>query len=360
MNIGAWVGLILAAVGLMAFAKIAVEFRRWKRGRLAALQAGSRIALTGRGPIEYALAGRGPPLLVIHGGMGGYDQALGLGELVNRHAGDRGLTVVAPSRPGYLRTTVGVGLTPEDQADALAALLDHLGLAQVGVLAGSYGGPVAVQFALRHRHRLRGLVLLAAITQRCVVGQQWPVSERALLSRSGALLVDFVHWLLYLRARSRPTDVARFFMSRMTAQSVGPAEIDRRIALLSQFPDQVQALQQMFCSMTPMSLQMAGNLNDEKQIAGLPDYPLEDIQEPTLWIQGRDDCVGPGFAGAQSAAGRIPGARFLAVERCGHFMLAGDFLAPVFSAIAEFLHQHSSAPAGFTGRSQATESLFTH
>jgi hypothetical protein len=41
-------------------------------------------------------------------------------------------------------------------------------------------------------------------------------------------------------------------------------------------------------------------------------------------------------------------------------MLAGDFLAPVFSEIVEFLHRHASAPAGFTGRSQAAESLFTH
>ena len=360
MNIGAWVVLILAAVGLMALAAIVVGFRRWKRDRLAASQAGSSIALTACGPIEYALAGHGPPLLVIHGGMGGYDQALGLGDLVNRHAVDGGFMVVAPSRPGYLRTTVDVGLTPEEQADALAALLDHLHIAQVGVLAGSYGGPIAVQFALRHPHRMWGLVLLAAITQRCVVGLQWPVSDRALLSPSGALFVDFVHWLLYLRARSRPTELVRFFMTRMTAPSVSAREIDRRIALLNQFPDQVRALQQMFCSMTPMSLQMAGSLNDEKQIACLPAYPLEDIQAPTLWLHGRDDCVGPGFAGAESAAGRIPGSKFLVVEQCGHFMLAGDFLVPAFSAIAEFLHRHASAPAGFTGSSQTTESLFTH
>jgi len=155
-------------------------------------------------------------------------------------------------------------------------------------------------------------------------------------------------------------ELVRFFMTRMTEPSVGPREIDRRIALLNQLPDQVRALQETFCSMTPMSLQMAGSLNDEKQIACLPAYPLEDIRAPTLWIQGRDDCVGPGFVGAESDAARIPGSKFLAVEQCGHFMLAGDFLDPVFSAIAEFLHRHAPAPASFTDRSQVTESLFTH
>jgi hypothetical protein len=44
-----------------------------------------------------------------------------------------------------------VGLTPEEQADALAALLDRLGIAQVGVLAGSYGGlsPCSSPYATR-------------------------------------------------------------------------------------------------------------------------------------------------------------------------------------------------------------------
>lgn len=360
MNLSVWIALLLLSLGLMAIAPIAIGFWRWRRRRFAASQAGSSIAPTARGPIEYALAGRGPPLLVIHGGMGGYDQALALGAMVNRHAADSGFMVVAPSRPGYLRTPICLGLTPEQQADALVALLDHLGVEQTGVLAGSYGGPIAVQLALRHPHRVSGLAMLAAITQRSVVGQQWPVSERTLLSRSGALVVDLVHWLLYLRARSRPDELVRFFMCRMTASSVGAAEIDRRIARVNQFPDQVQALQQTFCSMTPMSRQMAGALNDERQIACLPAYPFEEIQTPTLWIHGRDDCVGPGFAGAESAAARIPGARFLPVEQCGHFMLAGDFLDPVFSAISEFLQRRAAAPADCAAVSQATESLLTH
>jgi pimeloyl-ACP methyl ester carboxylesterase len=341
MNIAVWVVLGPAVAGLLALALALLACRSWKHGRLAALRAGSRVVQTERGPIEYAVAGEGPPLLVIHGGMGGYDQALGLGALVNRHAGAPGFTVLAPSRPGYLRTPAQVGLTPEEQADALAALLDQLGIAQVGVLAGSYGGPVALQFALRHPHRLWGLVLLAAITRRCTVGQQWPVSEKALLSRPGRALLDFLHWLLYLWGRTQPLGLVRFFMRRMTAPSVSSAEIDRRVARLKEIPDQVRAVQELFCSMTPMSVQMVGSLNDEKQIACLPDYPVEDVRAPTLLIHGRDDCVGPGFAGAEWVAGRIPGAQLFAVEQCGHFMLAGEFVPGVFSFGAEFLRQQA-------------------
>ncbi len=340
MSISTWVVIALVAVPLLGLAFALAGCWRWKHRRLVALQAGSQFVRTPRGPLEYAMSGEGPHLLVIHGGMGGYDQALGLGALVNRYAGPGGFTVIAPSRPGYLGTPVDVGRTPQEQADALVLLLDRLGIAQVGVLAGSYGGPVAVQFALRYPQRLRALVLLAAITRRCKVGQQWPLSERTLLSGPMTLLTDFFHWLMYRRARSQPMTLVRFFMRRMTLPSVSTAEIDRRIAQLSQYPEQIQSLQQQFCSMTPMSLQMIGCLNDEKQIASLPDYPLEDIQAPTLLVHGREDCVGLGIAGAEWAAAKIPKARLLAVEKCGHFLLAGEFLPAVFSAIAEFLCQH--------------------
>ncbi|HTU93485.1 MAG TPA: alpha/beta hydrolase [Gemmataceae bacterium] len=348
MSIGTLVVLGLAAVPLLALASALAGCWRWKQRRLAALRTASQLVQTARGPVEYAVSGEGPPLLVIHGGMGAYDQALGLGALVNRYAGAARFTVIAPSRPGYLRTPMEVGLTPEEQADALAVLLDHLGIAQVGVLAGSYGGPVAVQFALRHPQRLCALVLLAAITRRCRVGQQWPLSERALLSRPVALFTDFLHWLMYRRARSQPTALVRFFMRRMTVPSVTTTEIDRRIALLAQCPEQIQNLQQQFCSMTPMSLQMIGCLNDEKQIASIPDYPLEEIRAPTLLVHGREDCVGLGIAGAEWAASKIPSARLFAVEQCGHFLLAGKFLPAVFSAIAEFLRRHGPPAAALT------------
>src|SRR5579883_2300415 len=324
MSIVIWVLFALAAVPLLALALALVASWRWKQRRLAALRAASQLIQTARGPIEYAVTGEGAPLLVIHGGMGGYDQGLALGALVNKYAASAGFQVIAPSRPGYLRTPADVGLTPEEQADALAVLLDHLDIPQVSVLAGSYGGPVAVQFALRHPQRLRALVLLAAIVRRCRVGQQWPLSERALLSRPGALLTDFLHWLMYLRARSQPTVLIRFFMRRMTVPSVTDTEIEQRIAQLSQYPEQIQTLQHQFCSMTPMSVQMIGCLNDEKQIACIPDYPLEEIQTPTLLAHGREDCVGLGIAGAEWAAGKMPRARLLPVEQCGHFLLAGE------------------------------------
>jgi homoserine O-acetyltransferase len=58
---------------------------------------------------------------------------------------------------------LGTGsVSTQDQADALAALLDALGIADVGAFVGaSYGAMVGLAFAARHPGRLRQLVALA-------------------------------------------------------------------------------------------------------------------------------------------------------------------------------------------------------
>ena len=54
-------------------------------------------------------------------------------------------------------------VTTHDQADALAAVLDALGIEQIAALAGaSYGGMVALAFAERHPKRVARLVVISA------------------------------------------------------------------------------------------------------------------------------------------------------------------------------------------------------
>src|SRR5688500_8437741 len=47
----------------------------WVRTTTEGLNAGSKIAITPYGPIEYAMSGAGPVVLCMHGGPGGYDQS---------------------------------------------------------------------------------------------------------------------------------------------------------------------------------------------------------------------------------------------------------------------------------------------
>ena len=71
-----------------------------------------------------------------------------------------------------------------DQADALALLLDHLGITQLQCFVGySYGALVGQQFAIRHRQRLRKLVAVSGAHRPHPYASAW----RALQRRAVAL-----------------------------------------------------------------------------------------------------------------------------------------------------------------------------
>lgn len=88
-----------------------------------------RIVHTAQGPVEYAERGHGEAILTIHGSQGGWDQGLVAGE----HLHVNGFGIIAPSRPGYLGTPLSTGRTFAQQGDALAALLDALGIDRIMV-----------------------------------------------------------------------------------------------------------------------------------------------------------------------------------------------------------------------------------
>ena len=116
---------------------------------------GSQIIQTPCGPIEYAIAGDGPPVLVVHGAGGGYDQGLEIGEpLVSS-----GFRVISMSRFGYLRTPMPSDASASAQADAYACLLDALKISRAAVVGASAGAPSSMQFALRRPDRCSAMIL---------------------------------------------------------------------------------------------------------------------------------------------------------------------------------------------------------
>src|SRR6266436_3716087 len=152
---GVYLGISAAALaGLILFTYFSY------RGDIVAAEAraasGGRVVDTPCGPIEYALAGKGAPVLLVHGAGGGFDQGLEFGRPLAEH----GFTVIAMSRFGYLRTPMPGDASPMAQADAHACLLDALKLPGAAILGGSAGAPSAIEFCLRHAGRCSAMVLL--------------------------------------------------------------------------------------------------------------------------------------------------------------------------------------------------------
>jgi 4,5:9,10-diseco-3-hydroxy-5,9,17-trioxoandrosta-1(10),2-diene-4-oate hydrolase len=111
--------------------------------------------------LHYHEAGDGSPTVLLHGGGPGASAWSNFGRNLPVFAG-RFRTLMV-DLPGY-----GGSAPPPPTghyftvaADALAALLDTLGIARVHLVGNSLGGGVAVRFALRHPDRADRLVLMA-------------------------------------------------------------------------------------------------------------------------------------------------------------------------------------------------------
>jgi pimeloyl-ACP methyl ester carboxylesterase len=277
----------------------------------------SQIAQTRCGPLEYAVAGEGPPVLVIHGAGGGFDQGLELGGSLVRN----GYRVIAVSRFGYLRTPVPADASAAAQADAHACLLEALNVRRAAVLGVSAGGPSALQFALRHPDRTAALVLLVPAAYAPPPDGTQPVRmPRGLaLLFDTALRSDFLFWAA---GKLAPSAFTRSILGTPPAV-VATAAADERTRL-----------QVALDHILPVRPRRLGLLNDAAVVSSLPRYELEKITAPTLAISTADDLYGT-FQGARYTAEHVPHARFIGYPRGGH-MLVGH-TAETAAAVSEFL-----------------------
>jgi 2-hydroxy-6-oxonona-2,4-dienedioate hydrolase len=117
----------LKVIGACAAGASALTYAAYRKDLDAArkrIETEGQLIDTPHGPIEFAEAGDGPAVLLIHGAGGGFDQGLALGAAF---LGD-GYRIVAPSRFGYLGTPLPADASPAAQADAHLRLLDALQL----------------------------------------------------------------------------------------------------------------------------------------------------------------------------------------------------------------------------------------
>jgi 2-hydroxy-6-oxonona-2,4-dienedioate hydrolase len=150
----AFLAIVAAFLALAAYG----AYRRDLADLRSSLAQGSDLVDTRHGPMEVAIRGEGPPVLLLHGAGGGYDQALLLGQMF----GPPGHQWIAVSRFGYLRSPVPADASTQAQAEALLDILDAKGIDRVGVIAMSGGVPPALQLAALAPDRITGMALLSS------------------------------------------------------------------------------------------------------------------------------------------------------------------------------------------------------
>jgi pimeloyl-ACP methyl ester carboxylesterase len=318
---GALLSIPIVAVAIVAACGLALlRYRNDMRRARAAVRGGGRIANTSAGPIEYAEAGAGVPLLSIHGAGGGYDQGLAnVADLVGA-----GFRVVAPSRFGYLRTPIPADASPAAQADAHAALLAELKIDKAVVVGVSAGACSAVELALRHPGRVAALVLL-------VPGTYAPSSPVAIEGSRGS---RFALWLVNVGAdfawwateKIAPAVLIRFLGVKPEVVAAAPqAERDRVMRIVA--------------SVQPLSRRFAGiNIDSNPNLHRLP---LEEIRPPTLVISARDDLFNT-LPAAEFAAGAVPNGELVVYDTGGHLLVGHE--REVRATVGDFLAQAGLKP----------------
>lgn len=310
--------LILLGIAGLATAALATgwaAFDSTLRGARARIRSGSLTFRSRAGVTEYAVAGEGSPVLMVHGTGGGFDQGL---SFANRLI-EGGWEVIAPSRFGYLRSEFPADPSSESQADVFADLLDHLGIDRAPVIGGSAGALSAIQFAIRHRDRCSGLVAMVPATFAPGRPKVVPPSPLAAAIIEHALKSDLAFWTGLTFAE----DAMIGALLATDPELVRNAEATERARVRS-----------ILRNILPVSERAKGLMNDARLAGDPAPAPLERIRAPTLAISLDDDRFET-LAAAQHIANTVPNAKLITFPKGGHVWVGHDEV--VFEQIDAFL-----------------------
>lgn len=312
-------GLGVAGAGLVAGGTaVARSFARAMASARARIDPGLSTVIASRfGALEYAVAGEGPPVMMVHGTGGGFDQGLLFAAPLVR----AGYKVIAPSRFGYLRSAFPADPSSEHQADALVDLIDTLGIDRIAIAGGSAGALSALQFAIRHPDRCAALLPIVPATYApgAPAVEPWSAWQAAVAEK--VLRSDFLFWSALAGMPATLTETLLATDSALV-EAADPQE-QRRV-------------REILFGILPVSARAEGLLNDGR-LAGHPaPMALEQIAAPTLAISLEDDRFGTADA-ARHIAASVTGARLILYPTGGHVWVGHD--RELFAAIDRFLKE---------------------
>jgi pimeloyl-ACP methyl ester carboxylesterase len=291
--------VVVAVLSLVIACLLLVSYPEFKRDMEAAnerIAGDSSVLRTDKYTIEYSVKGTGPPVLVLHGAGGGFDQGLWGG----RTFLGEGYRLVSVSRFGYLNSERPSEASIKSQAAAYATLLDHLSIDSVIVYGGSSGGPSAMQFASDYPHRCTALLLLMAVSMADHSLDDLPIQVRIihLIQQS-----DYLYWVC--TRLLQPTI--------LELMGIPPGVFENLTA------EQRELAQVMLNDMHPMSRRYAGTFNDDVMIQDF-DLSMNRISTPTLILHAKDDAL-VGYHHAENSHKNIKHSELVLFENGGHAML---------------------------------------
>ena len=268
------------------------------------------------------VVGRGYPLVLMHGGPGADHWTM----LPFQRLADRFTLVFYDHRCNGRSVGAPVTSMTWDNLTADAdALRQRLGFDKWAVLGHSFGGKVALEYALRYPDNLSRLVLLDA------GGDSWWEQENApeLLSRRGF-------------SRRKVELARRWFNGQIASWEFFPTAM-RLAGAYDPHTSLFAAVRTIFAERHYKARPRAAIFGFGQLMKGWTVMDrLGEIRVPTLVMAGRDDFLFPPEHQGQLAAG-IPNARLRIIERAGHNP-HDERTAEVMGAVRDFIPTDVGVP----------------
>ncbi len=315
MNVIFKSALYMVSAIALVFILIFADFHLWRNSLVRNLHLTGVVAQTALGPMEYQTRGRDDAeitLLLLHGTTGGFDQSQLLADWLGP---EDDIRTVAISRPGYLRTSHEVGMSPTEAADAFVALMDSLSIQEAAVMGWSGGGPMTVALAEKYPERINGLILLSTQVKWAEKSAYFkrtepykPLDASIVKSSSSIFGPEFYHY-----RHTRWYQLAPWSYPEVSFPASVPNPEENR-----------ERYDRVIDTTRPAFNRTMGMYIDAWNTSHLDIEPTLSISVPTLIVHSPDDSR-VSFEQAGYAAEKIPGADLLVIEDESHYSTLNDF-----------------------------------
>jgi 3-oxoadipate enol-lactonase len=263
--------------------------------------------------IYYERTGSGPAIVFAHG-LGG--NHLSWWQQVPHFSSS--YTCVTFAHRGFLPSCLTSGsLDPGLFEEDLLALVDHLKLAEVRLVAQSMGGRACLYFALHHPQRVRGLVMAStrgAVDLNTLDAVDRKAIESWFAAHSG------------IQADLRKRGIHPAAGERMAREQPALEFLYREIDRLSTGLDKDALRPKLDAART------------------LPASAVKELKVPVLFISGMEDVIFPPPAAA-ALANLVPGAKLESVLQAGHSVYFQR--AEIFNRlVSDFFEMHPGGTVG--------------
>jgi len=257
--------------------------------------------------LHYREIGQGPPLIVLHGGPD-FSYAYLLPELDCLSNSFRLLYYDQRGRGLSAEGVSSEDVTLDSEMEDLEAVGTFFRLGSFALLGHSWGGVLAMEYAIRHPDHVSHLILMhpAPASQ-----TDFATFQRARRETSSDPIAKMKALAATAEYESGDIEVdADYYRHHFRATLPAPEDLERVVGRLRQ-------------GVTPEVVRTSREIENRlyEQTWDVPGYDLlpklKGLRMPALVLHGERDMIPRSCV--ERIATAIPGARFVVLERCGHF-----------------------------------------